>query len=81
MIARAFTDSLASKPDPFTDRNEVNWHVECNLLYDKHKEHIRLRCVPNINVSDKKTKNYTLLPKHKLQQRNKRNSSHRKQRN
>ena len=31
MIARASTDSLASKPDPLKDRNEVNmWSVTCS---------------------------------------------------
>lgn len=31
MITRAFTDSLASKPDPFTNMNEVNmWSITCS---------------------------------------------------
>ena len=31
MITRAFTDSLASKPDSFKNTNEVNmWSVTCS---------------------------------------------------
>ena len=48
MITRAFTDSLASKPDPFTNMNEVNmWSITCL------RQTQGTYSIP-VNVSDKK---------------------------